>query len=268
MVPHSYLLAAIAISVFASGCISLANRRDNSFEQIKEPPRVLLLLVGGNSECSSSNGLWPIRERLAEDVAAHIGVTRSRLSTDYVAWTGDPGDHAGCLPGDKDYLSGHLAIARRLASYGPSGSNDLLVVIGWSNGGATAAQLSDYLSKLTGSKQVDLLVTLDPVARLTERPKDAGAKTWLNVYTQSTGLDKLRSDNIIAAAGNAWDHFDGPQLAECMSGNHGEAGRMWEAVVLPSAQFRDWTAKARQKLGTTSAPEPRIPTLTYVACRR
>lgn len=268
MSPRTGLALALLLCLASTGCVSLANRRDNTFQQVQEPPRVLLLLVGGNSECSGSNGLWPIREQVAADFASHVGLPRDRVSTDYVAWTGDPGDHSGCLPGSLQYVSGHLAIASRIASYGAPDSNRLLAVVGWSNGGATAAQLSDYLNAQRGAAQVDLLVTLDPVSRLTKPPANSGAKTWLNVYTRSEGLDKLRSDNIIAAAGGAWDGLPGPDLVECMRGNHGEAARMWGAVVVPSAQFKAWSAVARQQLGTTSAPAGRLPKLDYVSCRR
>lgn len=267
MLRRDHLAVVFAFGVVVSGCIPFVNHRDNSFQQVKAAPRVLLLLVGGNSECSGKSGLWPIRERVATDIASHLGVPRDRVSTDYVAWTGDPGDDSGCLPGTRQYLSGHQAISRRLSSYGPPSSNDLLAVVGWSNGGATAAQLSEYLNGQDGTRPVSLLVTLDPVSRLTERPKDSGAKTWLNVYTQSTGFDKLRSDNIIAAVGNAWDGFTGPKLIECMKGNHGEAERMWGAVVLPSAEFKDWTARARQMLGTVKEPPGQLQNLIYVSCR-
>lgn len=208
-----------------------------------------------------------MREKIAGDLANHLGLERDEISTDYVAWTGDPGDDPGCLPGNSNYLSGHLAISKRLASYGPSSSNRLFVVIGWSNGGATATQLSKYLHNKDQPQKVDLLVTLDPVSQLTDRPRNSFAETWLNVYTASSCKDKLRSDNIIAVAGGAWDEFKGPTLVECMKGNHGEAERMWRAVIIRSSQFKEWSSQIRSTLGTEQSIADDSIDMTYESCR-
>ncbi len=245
---------AIAVSVtLLAGCSLFKNHRDDKFTQIKIPPQLLLLLVGGNSECRANKGLWPIKDDITSDLSAALGLDEGVISTDYIAWTGDPADDPGCLPGNAQYLNGHIAITRQLKSYAALEHTTQLVVVGWSNGGATAAQLSEYLYDTTGIRQIDLLVTLDPVSILTSRTDSAQAKLWLNVYTESSGFNKLRLTNIIAFFGGAWNDFDGPDLVTCMKGNHNEVLRMWRGIILPSMQFQDWANNTRRILDTDLA---------------
>ena len=74
-----------------SGC-ALTNERDASFEDVRKPPGVLLLLVGGNSEGAGDKGLWPMRETVAEDLARALAMERAAISTDYMTWTGEPAE--------------------------------------------------------------------------------------------------------------------------------------------------------------------------------
>ncbi|WP_348751958.1 hypothetical protein [uncultured Aquincola sp.] len=255
-----------------SGC-ALTNERDASFEDVRKPPGVLLLLVGGNSEGAGDKGLWPMRETVAEDLARALAMERAAISTDYMTWTGEPAESDGLLPGRADWWHGHLPIAQRLSHHASTGAISTLVVVGWSNGGATAAQLSAYLAATPQVPRVDLLVTLDPVSTFTARPSETGAGTWLNVYTRSEGLEKLNFGNAIALLGGAWNEFHEPDhgpgpvpaLQWCMRGNHGESLRMWRAGVVPSAPFQDWASRTRQSLHSQATPARPQPTLTLSA---
>lgn len=247
-------LALLLLLCSLQGC-AISNHRDGSFEQVIAPPGVMLLIVGGNSEYAGDKGLWRIRKQVAEDLARALGLQRQEVSTDYVSWSGDAGESPGMFPQNKDSLNGHLLISERLANHQRAGRFSLLIIVGWSNGGATAAQLSAYLTGQHTPMPVDLLVTLDPVSTFTPRPAHSGAEVWLNVYTRSTMWDRLTdSGNWIAALGGAWNQFSEgagvPALQQCIVGNHGEAERMWEAVIVPSPAFAAWAASARARLKT------------------
>lgn len=250
--PNTLFRCTVAIAVAAlAGCAFRGNQRDESFQHDTTPRRVTLVLVGGNSECSGTHGLWPVRDTIASDIARSLGLQRNEISTDYVTWTGDSSSSPGCLPGHPNYLQGQIKIARSLQARGALHVSSELIVVGWSNGGATAAQVSRYLSPAAYEATVDLLVTLDPVSFLTKRPDDARAGTWINVYTRSAWTKRLRTGNVIAAFGGAWNDFKMrvPHVSYCMPGNHGDVERMWRHVVVRSPAFHDWASKARARLG-------------------
>ena len=178
-------LIAMALAILLSGCISLVERRDKSFNILGDQPLTgTLMIIGGNSECSADKGLWAIREDIASRIAASLGIERKALSTIYFAWTGEEPGKGSCLPGF-DYLDGEDKIYNQIAQKGLLSSKKLIVV-GYSNGGATAADLSRLIKKNTADhRKVDLLITLDPVSRLTGGYRPSDAETWLNVYTRS-----------------------------------------------------------------------------------
>lgn len=257
-------LIAMALAILLSGCISLVERRDKSFNILGDQPLTgTLMIIGGNSECSADKGLWAIREDIASRIAASLGIERKALSTIYFAWTGEEPGKGSCLPGF-DYLDGEDKIYNQIAQKGLLSSKKLIVV-GYSNGGATAADLSRLIKKDTADhRKVDLLITLDPVSRLTGGYRPSDAETWLNVYTRSKNFwDRVfNSSNEIAGWGGAWNQFDGPILQKCIQGNHHDSANMWDAAIL-SAQFEEWSAKNR--IGNVSMQPARIPQ-SQVSC--
>ena len=105
----------------------------------------------------------------------------------------------------------------------------------------------------TSFKPVDLLVTLDPVARLTPRPARSGARRWMNVYTRSEWGSRFLLSNIIAFVGGAWNKIDSSKTHEpvfqvCMTGNHGDTKEMW-SIIAESELIVDWGRQTRPVYG-------------------
>lgn len=241
------------------GPLKEAELPNASFNNPQTSAKITLVLIGGNSECAGDKGLWPFREEIVDDFTQAIGSKdkRSDISTLYFSWTGDPGGHPGCLPGQSDYLEGGKErIIQALSSHNMLGPNaPPLAVVGWSNGGATATQLAAAIAakKESSFKPVDLLVTLDPVARLTSRPENSGASHWLNVYTRSEWFNRFLFTNIIAFVGGAWNEIDSskthePAFQVCMIGNHGDTKEMW-SIIAESKQLDDWGSQIRSAHG-------------------
>lgn len=241
------------------GALTEAELPNASFNNPKPSAKMTLVLIGGNSECTGDKGLWPLREEMLNDFAQVIGSKDklSDISTLYFSWTGDPGGHPGCLPGRPDYLEGGKErIIQALSGHNMIGPNaPPLAVVGWSNGGATAMQLAAAIAarKEPSFKPVDLLVTLDPVARLTSRPERSGASQWLNVYTRSKWFNRFLFTNIIAFVGGAWNEIDSskthePAFQACMIGNHGDTNEMW-SIIAESKPLADWGSQIRPANG-------------------
>lgn len=237
------LVAALA-AMFLHGC---AGKRDISFDHVYPQAKLTLVLVGGNSEYTGDKGLWKIRDRIKTDITNATGFTGpEEISTLYFAWTGDRGDDSGFLPGHFPWLNGEKYIWEDLEQRGLLGAKaPPMVLVGWSNGGATATLLAALIEN-NQQRPVDLLVTLDPVSVLTPRPARSGAKNWLHVYTRSEGFKSITdSGNIIAYVGGAWNKralkaASEPVYQECMPGNHGQTEYMWPDVIVHSLQFKEW----------------------------
>ena len=146
-----------------------------------------------------------LRNQLISDVKKALG-SDVQFQHRYYAWTGDKGNNSDCLPGNSEWLDGSKHIRADWPELLRSAPNRKIVIVGWSNGAATAYELACSISKL-GSERVSLLVTLDPVSRLTE-PTDyclrengtliRPARMWIGVYTRSSGLDAItETGNII-----------------------------------------------------------------------
>jgi len=83
-----------------------------------------------------------------------------------------------------------------------------IVLVGHSMGGRTAHQVSKAFSDM--GRDIELLVTLDPVFRGGARPKPSRVKTWLNVHVDYTTADRpLASANDIAWRGGPWQNCPG-----------------------------------------------------------
>ena len=216
--------------------------------------RVLLILIGGNSESLGEGGIMKIyggRTGFASSYLASMFRDKVKLDPQkvlpfYYRWTGDDEDHPGFLPGHWRWITGGderiaTSLDEVLRSRGPAHQT---VILGWSNGGATAYDLSCSLTK---QRPVDLLITLDPVSWTTQSCPDAVAKRWINVYTASGPADRLNSGNIIALLGKAWDNDylpSQPTSVDRLSpANHGETQRMLEKVVVDGLTFREWAAQ-------------------------
>lgn len=227
---------------------------------------VLLILVGGNSEAGQEKKgmkkLYFGYERaddspIVKSLGKSDGEQRRTIAVRYFSWTGDNEFHPGLLPGHWNWIFGGSDYIRdavpELAEVPRRYKR--VVVAGWSNGGATAYELA---CSLTASQPdaVSLLITLDPVAWTTRTCKDmAGtfrrpASAWINVYTASGPGNRLRTSNIIAFVGRAWDdHF--PSGVDFRATNpvqllpnsdHGDTDRMWTDVVEHSTVFTAWRA--------------------------
>ena len=254
-------IAALLVAIV--GCLS-------DVPGVAAESKVLLVVVGGNSECHRDKGLWllnqpggkgEVTKRIAEKLRVPIG----EVETHYFSWTGDPEDHPGCIAGKADYISqAHRYIREALAKPLQVPGREL-VIVGWSNGGSTAYEMACQLSRAS-PERVSLLVTLDPVSRINrwnaatdpqnkcELPGTGGkrvrpAKTWIGVYTRSTGWASWRPSNIIALAGGAWNNTypDLPAnrarpLMLLQPADHGDVGRMWQCVLRSDA-MRAWAER-------------------------
>lgn len=181
---------------------------------------------------------------------------RRTIAVRYFSWTGDNELHPGLLPGHPNWIFGGSTYIRRAVPELDEvpRSYRRVVIAGWSNGGATAYELACSLTH-SQPDAVSLLITLDPVAWTTRTCKAMTgafrrpASAWINVYTASGPGNRLRTSNIIAFLGRAWDkHFpsgiDFRAHADHLLPNsdHGDTDRMWAEVVERDAVLTAWRA--------------------------
>jgi hypothetical protein len=222
-----------------------------SSSQARSAGPVLLVGVGGNSECfGADSGMKDVLNRGApiEGLAYALNVEPSEVVYRYFSWTGEANGGIGCLPGYWDWITGGSGhILDTLNS--ELGKFPTVVIVGWSNGGATAYELACAMAKT--SRRAALLVTLDP-ASWTTRPCRADAserplkpaRHWIAVYTKSQGRAALDPSNVIALVGHAWndERFIGTasSLIKLEPGTHGQASCMWRKCVLNDPVLTTW----------------------------
>lgn len=216
------------------------------------PAKVQLIYVGGNSQhCDGAArqllGHW---RTVADDIARALGVGVEEINRHYYSWTGDTFDQgAGCVPNPlQDIWEGQRRMLAHLdALEALNDPTQHIIIVGYSNGGATAFDLADALC--TRGQHVSLLVTLDPVSRLGPRAEHLGAQTWLNVFVEAHSL--------IIFTGRPW-RGNAPESSLnrlVLGARHRHVDRMW-AEVAQSDQFAAWGAIARQGLGAAPAAAP------------
>ena len=216
--------------------------------------KVLLILVGGNSESISGGGikkLYLSREKFADSALAKYfkekaGLNPHDVEPYYFSWTGDDEDHKGFLPGHWRWISGgderiQMSLNNVLGSLR---ATQQLMIMGWSNGGATAYDLACALS---ARRSVDLFVTLDPVSWTTSPCVGTVARRWIDVYTAGGPRNRLTFGNIVALLGHAWDNDALPtrptSLHRFYPANHGDTNTMMETFVLEDKVFKDWVER-------------------------
>jgi hypothetical protein len=253
-----------AIAVIFS-CFSLAGiltscstSPDKSSIPMSADTKLLLVLVGGNSESIHDGGIWKLykgRDQascgfLLPAIRSHTGLAESEISTHYFSWTGDTeDDRDNVLPGHWDWILGgskriNESLETRLKLLSPEAK---VAIIGWSNGGATAYELACRLARV---KKPDLLVTLDPVSWTTTMCSsvDFGpaivANAWIDVYTRSGPLNRLNFGNIIALFGRAWNEDNLPgaptRLHRHYPGNHSDTQEMLRDHVFKDQVYLNW----------------------------
>ncbi len=230
-----------------------------------DPPSLIVVLVGGNSEWIHKGGIWKLyggkgqskeKMRIVQDLSQLKDVVPERVAAHYFSWTGDPEDHMSPLPGTWSWITGGSGHIRTQLP----GLTDLkyqgipIAIVGWSNGGATAYELACDLTVRHGV-HVGLLVTLDPVAWTTKPCSDGTlpsvkpAEEWISVYTRSHALQRLGLGNIVAFFGNAWDDDATPttptDLILLDGVNHGDTEKMWEKMKADSQAIGRWAARDR-----------------------
>ena len=188
---------------------------------------------------------------LVKNLATQLDIEPADVSFHYFSWTGDQEGHKGFLPGHASWITGG---SERIQQWLPQLKEPLqpdqrIAIIGWSNGGATAYELSCDLSRLNPGS-VSLLITLDPVSwtttpcEATKGEPQRVAKTWVNVYTRSTWVDRFKLSNIIALFGKAWDDnfptVKADDLLLLEGSNHGDVLDMWSKKALKSEKFTQW----------------------------
>jgi hypothetical protein len=250
----------VAASLLLVGVLTSCSTHPNKLVTEMSPEtKLLLVLVGGNSESVHDGGIWKLYKGrnqtscgyLLPAIRRHTGLSESEISTHYFSWTGDTeDDRDSILPGHWDWILGgskriHQNLETQLAALRPDAK---LAVIGWSNGGATAYELA---CRLASKRKPDLLVTLDPVSWTTKSCSSADstptvvANTWIDVYTRSSFLNRLNFGNIIALFGRAWDseHLPGVPngLHRLYPGNHSDTEEMLCAHVFKDTAYLNWT---------------------------
>lgn len=222
--------------------------------------QLVLILVGGNSESIHRGGIWELYSgksnpksdmTIVSDLANKLAISPDQIDVHYYSWTGDSEDHKCFLPGHWNWITGGSSLIQEqlpvLKSHPES--RPRIAIVGWSNGGATAYELSCDLSKLF-PEAVSLLVTMDPVSWTTNRYSDASnspsrvAQNWINVYTRSNFRDRLFFGNIVALIGRAWNDSlpstGADDLIFLEGANHGDTKRMWKEKVLDSEVLNRW----------------------------
>ena len=231
------------------------------------PKQIILVGVGGNAECRSHGGIRGLMfgktgegpNHLKASITTAANGTTTSIVSHYFSWTGDPKDHPGCLPGNLDWITGGAdRILKQVPSLLTAPLTTEIVIVGWSNGGATAYELACRIANHR-PKQPGLLITLDPVAWTTRTcvsERQGGqmirpAQTWINVYTKSD-LGQKFSDvsNSIALLGNAWnDTFPRERNLRAHAqiklepASHGDVPKMWHNCATRTAEFYAWAAR-------------------------
>jgi hypothetical protein len=224
-------------------------------------PKLILVLVGGNSEAIHDGGLWKlykgslhtnVKYGLLTNLEAQTKLARSDIATYYFSWTGDDeSQRETWFPSHGSWITGGAAwIEKSMRGVLSSNPSAEVAIFGWSNGGATAYELACTLS---AKRAPGLLVTLDPVS-WTTRPcayysagRTLSPAPWINVYTSSGLLSRLNAGNIIALIGRAWDADKLPSeppsgsLHKSDDTNHGATEAMWVKVLKDEA-FVKWAA--------------------------
>jgi hypothetical protein len=245
IVRHAGLVAAFALL----GC---ASHPIVSVEQpLSDDKRVLLVLVGGNNEARSPGGIMNLyggRDGYPSSYLAAMfkrqGIEPGSVQPYYFSWTGDDEDDRRLLPSHWSWITGGderiaQALGKPLSSLTAA---QQLVVIGWSNGGATAY---DFACGLSLTRPVDLLITLDPVSRTTQPCPGLVANLWLNSYTESGPGNRFKTGNIIAFFGGAWNkHLPSQATAskKLEGANHGDTQSMMNKRIEQEEAFKAWAS--------------------------
>jgi hypothetical protein len=256
--------AALVACTFMSGCVAAnALRAPEGFANLHDSVRAHIVYVGGNSQHCDGNqsqllGIW---REVAQDVAAALNLQLEQIDRHYYSWTGETFDprRENCLPNPlrdniwygENHIEGALADQGVLAD-----ASKPLIIVGYSNGGATAF---DVAARLCRNKRhpVSLLVTLDPVSRLTRRADTLGAETWLNVYVD-------RHDAVIFTGGPWRGNAPEARLNRLVHpARHGNVHLLWDAVSESDA-FGEWGARTRSLLSNRQIATPRC---TFIGSR-
>lgn len=231
-------VSLLVAGLIAAGCTTTPHgAAPNRAEITSEPTdqtRAVLIFVGGNSECRNDRGLVRYWESIAGDVQDALGLAEDEVSRAYFSWTGDHVDDPGCIPG-LDAWGADFRIVRQLEGGSFLPRDVPLIIVGHSNGGATAFDLTATLCH--EGRAPDLLVTLDPVSRLDRRAEYMGARTWLHVFVE-------RHTPIITIGGPWKGNAPESSLNRMIAVDHGNVPALWHTVTSSSA-FAEWARQAR-----------------------